>query len=99
MTPDEELIQWYKDMFASRTPPKSVLDAAPDYRVTWTELYAKMQELGYKEDVVTLRIKWAEMFVENKLRTWCNKLIKATGGTTLVSKETTSSRATRLKYE
>lgn len=93
----ESLVEWFKETYADRTPPKSVQDAHPDYRVTWHETRAKMISLGFTGDVHD-RIVWARIFVRYKLRAWANRLIKKTGSTTLMSKESDCSKATRQAY-
>ena len=80
-----ELIRWFKETFMARTPAKSVLDAVPSYRVTWHEIDAKMVELGYAGrshglgNVVDRRQEWSRIFEKAKLRSWCNKKLKAAG--------------------
>jgi hypothetical protein len=93
----EQLVAWFKELFASRTPPQSVLDASPDYRVTWTEIRAKMMSLGWPGDVYD-RITWGNIFATYKLRNYCNKLIRATGSKMLVSAESEASKANRVAY-
>lgn len=98
MNPEQQLVEWFKELYASRTPPKSIIDAHPDYRVNWTETRAKMEELGFPGGAVDMRIVWAGIFVRNKLRAHCNKLIRATGSTVLMSAESSTSRSTRKKW-
>ena len=92
---DDRLVEWFLSLYAARTPPQSVLDAHPDYRVTWHETAAKMKELGYEMDAVAKRIHFGRLFADRRLRAACNKLIRATGATTLVTKECEISKATR----
>lgn len=96
---EQELVDWFKRTYAARTPPKCIEDAHPDYRVTWTEISVRMRIVGWQDDVVTLRKEWAVMFHRAKLRSWCNRIIKSTGGTTLVSAESEPSRQNRREYE
>lgn len=75
---EEKLIEWYKALFASRTPPKSVLDADPSYRIIFTELREKMREVGYTENAVDMRHEWDRIF-QKRLRKWVNATLKAAG--------------------
>lgn len=73
---EDRLVEWYKSLFASRTPPKSVLDADPGYRVIYTELREKMKELGYDNDPVSMRFEWDRIF-QTRLRKWVNATLRA----------------------
>lgn len=98
MDRDNQLVEWFKDLFAKRTPPNSILDAHPDYRVTWHETAARMKELGYGSDAVGNRITFAKLFVARRLMAWCNRKIRETGSTVLMSAESKCSRTIRKSY-
>lgn len=76
---ERELVAWFKELFASRTPPRSVLDAAPEYRVTWTETHDAMRRLGYTDNVVELRYEWDRVWRRHNLRKFCNDLMESAG--------------------
>lgn len=76
--PTDQLIEWFLSTFASRTPPRSVLDSTPAYRVGWHEIRAKMQELGLHTNAVDDRLLWQEIY-DASLRRRCNKLLLAAG--------------------
>lgn len=73
------LVDWFKTTFAARTPPQSVLDSTPEYRVGWHEISAKMRELGYTDGVLDLRYEWDHIFRKYKLRSFCNVKLKEAG--------------------
>jgi hypothetical protein len=83
---EDQLVEWFKKKFASRTPPKSVLDALPEYRVPWSEILQKMQDLGYTGNAVDLRQEWFRIHEAHKLRPYCNRLLKTAGETQRVRK-------------
>lgn len=56
---EEALVKWFRDLFAARSGTNDPLDFDPSYRVTWTEVWEKMKELGYTQSVVDGRIEWA----------------------------------------
>lgn len=95
---DAQLVLWFQQLFASRTPPRAINDAHPDYRVTWHETNAKMRELGYGDSNLNNRIAFAKLFVEKKLRGWCNRLIRASGGSLLMSEESEAAKESRESY-
>lgn len=95
---DIELVAWFKEQFAARTPPKTIADAHPDYRVNWHEVQAKMRLLGYGDNPILNRIAFAKIWHDQKLRTWCNRLIRKTRGLQLVSRESECAKATRESY-
>lgn len=76
---ENALVAWFKELYASRTPSKSVLDAHPQYKVIWTEIRMKMMELGYKEHAVDQRYEWDRIFKLHKLKKHCNHLLKEAG--------------------
>jgi len=62
---EAQLIDWFAAEYVRRT--KAVREGtAPiswvpaDYRVSWTEIWAKAEELGIKRNVVDMRNWWAE---------------------------------------
>jgi hypothetical protein len=76
---EANLLAWYKQTFAARTPPKSVLEAHPQYRVYWTEILAAIKEHGcFQHDVVETRLYWQRLF-DAHLRRWCNRTLKDAG--------------------
>jgi hypothetical protein len=74
----DELVDWFLATFASRTPPRSVLDGPPLYRVGWHEIRAKMQELELHTNAVDDRLWWQEVY-DTRLRRQCNKLLREAG--------------------
>lgn len=93
---DEELISWFKDTFAARTPPRRVDEALPSSRIGWYEVKGKMDRLGYTLSITDARIHWLELFNKH-LRAWVNELLKEHGEKPL-PRESATSRATRRKY-
>lgn len=79
MDRETQIVEWFKEKFSSRTPPKSVLDCEPSYRVYWTEIREKMGELGYTEGVVDLSYEWSDIYKRHKLKRWCNKKMQEAG--------------------
>jgi hypothetical protein len=73
-----ELLAWFKTTFAARTPPTSVLDSTPQYRVGWSEIRLKMKDLGLSIDVLADRLWWQKVF-DAQLRRYCNKVLRAAG--------------------
>lgn len=76
---EDELVEWFKRLYEDRTPARSVLDADPRYRVTWTEIWDKMRRLGYGGDVVDGRRLWHQIFDRRKIKRWCNVLLRDAG--------------------
>jgi len=64
-TPAEnELIKWFDEQYAMRSRAvaegTAKLDWYPEeYRVSWTEIWMKAEELGIKRNVVDFRLWWA----------------------------------------
>ena len=64
-TPAEnELVKWYDETLLMRS--RAVAQGTgkidwllPEYRVTWSEISAKAEELGIKRNVVDMRLWWA----------------------------------------
>jgi hypothetical protein len=81
-TPENEklLVAWFKEKFATRTPPRSILDMIPEYRVTWTEIREKMAELGWNEAPPDLRLAWEAIHQRHRLRPWWKKLVREREG-------------------
>ena len=64
---EEVLICWFRNLFKARTDSRNVLDFDPGYRVTWTEIWGKMQELGYSGNVIDARILWNGLHKKHRL--------------------------------
>lgn len=68
------LIEWFKELYARRTlTPTAPEDLSKDYRVVWSEIYAKMKELGSEEGIVDARHTWQKLY-ELSLKRWVNKI-------------------------
>lgn len=81
--PDEHrehsLVGWFKETFEERTPPKDVGEVLPSYRVSWTEIFAEMKDLGFGLEVLDARMCWNTIMIDHKIIEWCNKLLEKSG--------------------
>ena len=75
----DALVEWFKALFAARTPPKSVLEAHSSYRVMWSEIRQRMLDLGWVGNVVDQRLEWDRIYVECKLVAWRNRVLREAG--------------------
>ncbi len=65
------LLNWFRDLFLSRTPPRVVEDALVSQRIGWSEIWAEMQDQGFQGDVVAGRLEWNRIAKKNRLKQWC----------------------------
>lgn len=75
---EKKLIAWFRELYAARTRAwhngtGTVDDALPEFRVRWSEIDAKMLELGYVVDVVSRRIEWDRISQAGQ-KTWARRL-------------------------
>jgi len=70
-----KLVEWFRQKYAQRTPPREVQDILTDGRVTWTEIRMKAIELHINADV-DFRLRW-QMLFEVHLRSYINALLRA----------------------
>lgn len=69
-----EVADWYKEAFASRTPPQPGQDTTAETRVTLEETVAKMQEVGFTGSVADLRLEWNRIWQRANLAHWCDRV-------------------------
>ena len=62
---EQQLLKWFDEEYARRS--RAVSDGTgkldwllPEYRITWSEITAKAEELGIKRNVVDMRLWWAK---------------------------------------
>jgi hypothetical protein len=75
---EQELVQWYLNLYQQRTPAKSVLDCGGQ-RVTQTEVRRKMADLGGPTNVVDATREWWELYERRQLRRKVNAMRRAAG--------------------
>lgn len=65
---EAELVTWFRDLFAARTGTNNPLDFDPRYRVTWSEVYGRMRELGCTLGLVDARQLWLKIKKRNGIK-------------------------------
>lgn len=74
---EDALVSWFLELYQSRTGTNNILDAEPNYRVPWSEIWAKMQDLGYDRGVVDGRIEWDRIHKARRLKRKTNAMNRA----------------------
>jgi len=79
LTPDEtKLVDWFKALYAARTPATDLREIDPAYRISWHEVRAKAQDFNLPSLEVAFRMRFQQI-MEQHIRKDMNKLLVANG--------------------
>lgn len=71
------LALWFRTLWLERSrDTENILNALPENRIIWHEIYDKMRALGLADTgIVDARLWWND-FYKQRLRAWCNAQIE-----------------------